>query len=98
MLNQAQEGTTSTRRVPRQMIIAASVMWMSKCATYINHRQSTSKTSVDTIIRHLQLLVPRPNGNQEQAFVHAIKLRRLRLTSTTSRTRKMKPSTSPSWV
>src|SRR4051812_22585251 len=80
------------------MIIDVSIMWMSKRATYINHRQSTPMTSVDTIIGHLQLLVPPPQWHQEQAFLHAIKLQRLRLTSTTSRTRKTKTSTSPSWL
>src|SRR3954467_12496013 len=98
MLKQAQEGTTSIRRVPRQVIIVASVMWTTKCATYINHRQGTPMTSVDTIIRHLQLLVPPPQWHQEKDFVHAIKLQHLRLTSTTSRMRKMKTSTSPSWL
>src|SRR3954470_7967665 len=98
MLNQAQEGTTSTRRVPRQRITVVRVMWTTKCATYINHRQGTPMTFVDTIIGHLQLLVPPPQWHQEQALLHAIKLQRLRLTSATSRTRKMKTSTSPSWL
>src|SRR3954464_11204073 len=98
MLKQAQEGTTSTRRVPRQMIIVASVMWTTKCATYINHRKGMPMTSIDTIIGHLQLLVPPPQWHQEQAFLHAIKLQLLCLTSATSRMRKMKTSTSPSWL
>src|SRR3954462_15569399 len=98
MLKQAQEGTTSTRRVPRQMITVMSVTWTTKCATYINHRQGTQMTSVDTIIGHLQLLVPTPQWNQEQTFLHAIKLQCLHFTFATSRTRKMKTSTSPSWL
>src|SRR4051812_25923447 len=98
MLNQAQEGTTSTRRVPRQVIIIASIMWMYKCTTYINLRQGTPMTSINTVIRHLHVLVPPPQWHQEQAFLHAIKLQCLRLTSATSRTRKMKTSTLPNWL
>src|SRR3954465_745599 len=80
------------------MITVVSVMWMTKCLTKINHRQGTPMTSVDTIIGHLQLLVPPPQWHQEQSFLHAIKLQCIRLTSATSRTRKMKASTSPSWL
>src|SRR3954469_19230357 len=78
--------------------IVVSVIWMTKCATYINHRQGTPMTSIDTITRHLQLLVPPPKWHQEQAFFHAIKLQRLCLHLKTSSMRKMKTSTSPSWI